>query len=644
MTEELELCPKPATSKLDVESVGNSENFGKSSTLDTFINGHTNLAFDNVSFTVRANILSRKRKYLLSDISGDFRSGELTAIIGPSGAGKSTLMDILSGFTTSSVTGNVMVNGTVRELTDFKESSAYIMQDDNLQPLLTVQEAMEIAANLKLNTSSSEKKQIIDQILVSMSLTDSKNTLTGALSGGQRKRLSIALELIHNPPIMFFDEPTSGLDCVAAKQCLALLKVLAREGRLIICTIHQPSASLLDMIDHLYVVTQGSCVYTGGTKNLVNFLESFQLHCPTYSNPADYVMEVCNGDYGDHIPKLVASIENGKSNLWRQSSNNLNDSWEMIEKNLATPIKAPNLPSSIEHEQNGTRDKNSAYVTGFWMQLYFLLKRNFIRLSRDRVLTYMRLSIHLINAIFVGTLFFRIGEDAHNALNNFNLLFYNAMFLMFSAFSAVLITFPLEMPILTREYFNRWFKLRSYYLANKLADLPVQIAATFIYSLIVYCLSGQVLELKRLVLYILICIAITLVAQTIGLIIGIAMNIQYAVIIGPLVIMPFTIFSGFFVHLNDAQYYLQWVFDISFLRYGFEGIIIAIYGYDRPKMQCSVEYCQFTYPKQLLKEVGMHHSDYWYSMAILGVFYIVLDTSAFLLLRFKLKQRFYRWW
>ncbi|XP_033212434.1 ATP-binding cassette sub-family G member 4-like isoform X2 [Belonocnema kinseyi] len=537
-----------------------------------------------------------------------------------------------------------MVNGADRDLTAFRRSSVYIMQDDNLQPLLTVQEAMDVAANLKLNTSCSEKNRNIDQILVAMGLAKSKNTRTGKLSGGQRKRLAIALELINNPPIMFFDEPTSGLDSVSSKQCLALLKFLAREGRTVICTIHQPSASLFDMIDHLYVVARGSCVYTGGTQNLVNFLTLSKLYCPTYHNPADFVLEICNGDYGDHVEKLIKAIENGKNNHWRSPANDdFSKMKAIIDANLMTPVRAPNLPPPKELVQRRMKGKNYAlHATGFWTQLYVLLKRNAIKLSRDRVLTYMRISMHFWIAILVGTLNFKIGEDANYAFDNYNLLFFSVMFLMFSSFSATLITFPLEVPVLAREHFNRWYKLRSFYLANKLADFPLQITATFIYTLIVYYMSGQVLEVKRLFLYVLICIAISLVAQNIGLIIGIVMNIQNGVIFGPLIILPFTIFSGFFVHLHDAQPYLQWLFHISFLKYGFEGIMAAIYGYDRLKMKCSKDYCHFAYPSKLLQEVGMKHVEYWYNIVMLVVFYIILDTSAFLLLRLRLKQRFNR--
>ncbi|XP_006624626.1 ATP-binding cassette sub-family G member 4-like [Apis dorsata] len=600
------------------------------------------LVFEDITYSARPWILSRRKTELLKNVSGEFRAGELTAIMGLSGAGKSTLMDVLTGFTTAGVTGNIMVNSKTRNLNEFRRLSAYIMQNDNLQPLLTVQEAMNVAAELKLTTSHQQKKQKIDQILVTMSLDTCRHTRTGQLSGGERKRLAIALELINSPPILFLDEPTSGLDSVTSKYCITLLKQLAKAGQTVICSIHQPSASLLNMIDHLYVVADGNCVYSGSTQNLVPYLSSLGLQCPTHYNPADYLMEICNGDYGKYVPEMINAIENGKNNAWRSSSNvtNVNHQEEVIALNVTASFQALRQRSPVEIQHVHTRHKGSPdYATNFWKQLIILLKRNAIRLSRDKVLTFTRLSMHFIIALIVGVIYFKVGQDAVYVLDNFNLLFFNIMFLMFSAFSATVTTFPSELPIIMREHFNRWYKLHSFYLANKLADIPIQFTAISLYILIVYYMSDQLLELQRFCLYTLMCFAVSIVAQTFGLLIGTGMKVQHGMIFGPLTILPFLIFSGFFVQFRDAHPYLRWLFHLSFLKYGFEGVMIAIYGYDRPKLSCSDVYCHFAIPETLLNAVDMKQANYWFCLIVLVALYVMLDIGTYTLLKLKLEKR-----
>lgn len=139
-----------------------------------------------------------------------------------------------------------------------------------------------------------------------VNLTKCSNTMVYSLSGGERKRLTIAVELVTNPPIMFFDEPTSGLDSVASLQIITYLRRLAQDGRIIYCVMHQPSSKLLQLFDDILVMADGKILYCGALTNMVNYFESEGFHFPEFYNPADFVLEVANRDYSTDLSSLIS--------------------------------------------------------------------------------------------------------------------------------------------------------------------------------------------------------------------------------------------------------------------------------------------------------------------------------------------------
>ncbi|VVC91575.1 ATP-binding cassette sub-family G member 1 isoform X2 [Leptidea sinapis] len=651
------------------------------------------LAFTDLTYKVQEGRKSNE-KIILKSVSGRLRSGELTAIMGPSGAGKSTLLNILTGYKTSGMEGSITVNGMERNLSSFRKLSCYIMQDNQLHGNLTVEEAMKVATSLKLpsTTSKEDKEEVIQEILETLGLSEHHKTMTSNLSGGQKKRLSIALELVNNPPIMFFDEPTSGLDSSSCFQCISLLKTLARGGRTIICTIHQPSARLFEMFDHLYTLADGQCVYQGSTGRLVEWLGSLSLQCPSYHNPASFIIEVSCGEYGDNTGKLVRAIENGKNdirngvpfpklaNYNNQKDMDLslknaaqwdkNDAAQIQEKfggevangangtsNLQNGLlqfaaseiakgKGEPLVVQMDNEKQdnaevallGTDGSPRRYATSELKQFWVVLKRTLLFSRRDWTLMYLRLFAHILVGFLIGALYYDIGNDGSKVLSNLGFLFFNMLFLMYTSMTITILSFPLEMPVLVKEHFNRWYSLRSYYLAITVSDLPFQAIFCIIYVVIVYLLTSQPLEWFRFSMFLSSCLLISFVAQSVGLVVGAAMNVQNGVFLAPVMSVPFLLFSGFFVSFNAIPVYLRWITYISYIRYGFEGTALATYSFNRTNLACHQSYCHFKKPETTLEELDMTDADFTLDIAALCLIFLVLRLSAFLFLRWKLRS------
>ncbi|KAL0102020.1 hypothetical protein PUN28_018518 [Cardiocondyla obscurior] len=525
-------------------------------------------------------------KTILKSVSGRLRSSELTAIMGPSGAGKSTLLNILTGYKTSGAEGSITMNGHERNLSAFRKLSCYIMQDNQLHMNLTVEEAMKVAANLKLGShiSQAEKEEVIKEILEILGLSEHRRTMTSNLSGGQKKRLSIALELVNNPPIMFFDEPTSGLDSSSCFQCISLLKTLARGGRTIICTIHQPSARLFEMFDALYTLAEGQCVYQGSTSQLVPFLRTIGLNCPSYHNPASFIIEVSCGEYGDNIKNLINAINNGKYDI----------------------REGHTFPETKDGMNNCTA------ATG-------ILKNG------DNVD-----KLKIKNKNDISNLEEKFQEEKTGEINNGKLI-------PGYATNDIAKQIPLELPVLLKENFNRWYSLKAYYLAITISDIPFQTIFCVLYVTVVYFLTSQPADMSRFSMFVGTCLLISFVAQSVGLVVGAAMNVQNGVFLAPVMSVPFLLFSGFFVSFDAIPVYLRWITYLSYIRYGFEGTALTIYGYGREKLKCFQVYCHFKNPETTLEELDMLDADFTLDILALVLIFVVLRISAYLFLRWKIK-------
>lgn len=265
-----------------------------------------------------------------------------------------------------------------------------------------------------------------------MGLDECSNRLVRDLSGGEKKRLSIALELLDDPAILFLDEPTTGLDSMSAIQCLQLLKKLSSHGRIVVCTIHVPSNTMLELFDFYYIISRGECVYQGSLSNILQFLESTNSTCPPDSNPIEHILETSTDS--EHQSNFVNFIQNGANSDYRQIQPEtiIEDNGKSCEMRVS---------NSMLLDCNYSTQNDSPFIT----QMIQLLRRITITYSRNPGILFLRFSIHFSISIFIGIMYSNIGNEASEVFNTLKFLFFNIFILAFTAFSSIQTTCKLTL-------------------------------------------------------------------------------------------------------------------------------------------------------------------------------------------------------
>lgn len=248
------------------------------------------------------SLSSTTERNILHGITGMASPGEILAILGPSGSGKSTLLNALAGrLHGHGLNGMVLANG--RKLgKSVLRRTGFVAQDDVLYPHLTVRETLVFCSLLRLpqKLSRREKVSVAESVMSELGLDKCENTIIGnsfirGVSGGERKRVSIAHEMLINPSLLILDEPTSGLDSTAAHRLVATLALLAQKGKTIVTSMHQPSSRVYQMFDSVLVLSEGRCLYSGKGSEAITYFESLDYSPSFPMNPADFLLDLANG-------------------------------------------------------------------------------------------------------------------------------------------------------------------------------------------------------------------------------------------------------------------------------------------------------------------------------------------------------------
>ncbi|XP_059313769.1 ABC transporter G family member 1 [Lycium ferocissimum] len=529
--------------------------------------GEVFLAWEDLWVT--ASSLKGGNKTILKGLTGYARPGELLAIMGPSGCGKSTLLDSISGRLGSSTrqSGDILING--RKQTLAYGTFAYVTQEDTLIATLTVKEAVYYSAELQLPNSmpKSEKKQIADMTMKEMGLQDATETRIGGwsgkgISGGQKRRVSICLEILTRPKLLFLDEPTSGLDSAASYY---VMKTIASQcqGRTIIASIHQPSTEVFSLFHSLCLLSSGRTVYFGPASAAIEFFALSGYPCPTLQNPSDHFLRTINSDFDQDIeegPTRRKSTEEVINILIK--SYQASDMYEAVQSQVAEICK----------QEGEVLEKRSH--ASFTTQSLVLTRRSFVNMSRDLGYYWLRLAVYIVLAVGLGTIYYDVGFSIASIQARGSMLMFVASFITFMAIGGFP-SFVEDLKVFHREKLNGHYGSGSFVIANTLSALPYLLLISFIPGAIAYFLTGLQNGSENFICFALVLFTCMMLVESLMMIVAnIVPNFLMGLITGA-GIQGIMILSGGFFRLPNDLPNLFWKYPlhyIAFHKYAYEGL------------------------------------------------------------------------
>mmetsp|Transcript_9196 Transcript_9196/g.19935 ORF Transcript_9196/g.19935 Transcript_9196/m.19935 type:complete len:597 (+) Transcript_9196:91-1881(+) len=557
--------------------------------------------WQNVSYSIG-------EKVILNSLSGSIKSGDFYALVGPSGSGKTSLLNILSGRTSTSgkklVTGKFNLNGLDVQPRAIRRTVAYVLQDDIMFPTATVREALEFSAKLRLSSSTTkaERDNLVEQLLDSLGLKSVEDTIIGSelirgLSGGERKRCAIGVELVTNPGMIFLDEPTSGLDSFSAFKVVDILQQLTRKTNCtIVCTIHQPSSPIFSMFTHVCALAAGTVVYNGPVNMVPSKLEEMGFSIPVHSNPADHLLLLAQTEALSGFPSYNHDDE------------------------LCTDLRSPIIVQEL-----GSLEEQA--MASFVSQAWELAKREFKRISRNRAATIATYSVICVLHFVFGVIFMHAGDRLHPGYTvnaEFGALTMVFVSAMFASSQGPLVTLPLEKEIFMREY-NVAYGAVPYLLSKLIIELPDYFFRALLSLLITYFLIGfngdffeMLVELWILML------ATTSYSYCLGAAAKDALQCQQ---FAPLVIVPQLLFTGFFISISQIPQWLQWVQYICSLKYAVNLAMISEFG------DCELEACT-----GVLSENDVKSTMIWVYILVLVCIFAIFRVFSLAILAFRARR------
>ncbi|XP_058191657.1 pleiotropic drug resistance protein 3-like isoform X2 [Rhododendron vialii] len=540
------------------------------------------LAFQDVQYSIETPLEMRekgstqKQLQLLCDITGVLRPGILTALMGVSGAGKTTLLDVLAGRKTSgTIKGDIRIGGYPKVQETFARISGYCEQSDVHSPQITVGESIVYSAWLRLHPEidSRTKFEFVREVLEIIELDEIRDYLVGlpgvsGLSSEQRKRLTIAVELVANPSIIFMDEPTTGLDARAAAIVMRAVKNVADTGRTIVCTIHQPSSDIFEAFDELVILKNGGrIIYYGPlgqhSSSVIKYFEDISgvPKIGNNCNPATWILEVTS---------TTAEAELGIdfSQIYENSLLYQNNKALVIQ--LIAPPDSKELHFTTRFSQNG------------WGQFKSCLWKQHLSYWRSPSYNLMRFMYLLIASLLFGILFCGQGRKINNQQSLFNVLgaIYSAtIFLGANNCMLVLPYISTERSVLYRERFAGMYGSWAYALAQVMIEVPYVLAQAIVFSIITYPMIGYYWSAYKVFWYFYAMFCTLLCYTYVGmLLVAMTPSFPMAASLQSVFYIMFNLFSGFLIPRPQIPKWWIWMYYLTPTSWTLKGILTSQYG------------------------------------------------------------------
>ncbi|SPN79811.1 ABC2 type transporter superfamily protein [Brazilian cedratvirus IHUMI] len=513
------------------------------------------LEWNDVNYAVKVgNPGFKKEKPILNNISGKIKSGEMVAIMGPSGAGKSTLLNILSGRIPN--VGEVTLNGEKAKPSLLKRLVGYAMQDEVFFHHLTVRETISFAARMKMEEGSSKERT--EELLEKLSLQRCADTPVGGptvrgVSGGERKRTNIAVEIVHKPPLIFLDEPTSGLDSATSVKLISYLRELANQGHTVLLTIHQPSSFIFDLFDRIMLMTTGGYLaYDGSPQRFLSHMEEEGFPaCADHINPAEYMIEQVSAEQNKHLVR------------------NLIDKMQVRER------RVDSFDQEMQEMEGATKVKLDKYAIPFYLQLLMLTWRSFKQRRKELLTWFYCLQITVISVVF-GCVWFQLKDREASIPSRGGFFFYSVVFWTIQGAILSIYSFAPERNVVEKERSSATYRLSAYFLGKILGELPVEVVLPLLFCTITYWMIGLSDTAQGYFLYLLILLLTLFMNSSMGILLSsiitdTSKSVRFAGTLG----MCSSALASFLVSSGDIPIWFSWSRWLSIVKYPYEALMIA---------------------------------------------------------------------